>query len=254
MQSSWTEHVIDFNKTQEILASVRENGIALIDGLHAVENLATLAQEIGVPILHRDSNQIAGIITLQPKDTVQRETFKGYTRKEQYLHTDGTMVENPADVVVLMCQKEAPRGGESIFVDGKALYKKLAKDTPQLLPALFESAAATFGEAADRILQKPIFTKTDPKLISISFRYDRLVKFSPTIQKEFQRLLDTMNDLTISIKLRPTEGYVINNHRFIHGRKAFLGDRMIHRVQIHAHKPHAIPQGFDIDERQGYIT
>lgn len=237
-------HFVEYHKVDQVRENLKDDGLVLIEGLRSTDDLAWLAHEMGVPIQHRDSNLPGGIITLRPKDGIERETFKGYTRKEQYLHTDGTMVQAPADIVVLTCERKAPQGGESIFLDGKVLYEKLSAASPELLAAMLKPDAATFGEPSDKLLKKPIFMHTDDGLRSIAFRYDALVAFSPAIKDKLGRLLQVMDEHLFEVPLTPGQGYVLNNHRFIHGRRSFTGDRIIHRVQIHAQPELHLPKGF----------
>lgn len=247
MQLRTDREFINFSKVDPILSELANTGFVLIDGLKTIEDFATLSKKLGDVIQHRDSNHPSGIITLRPTAGVSRETFKGYTRKEQYLHTDGTMVTRPADIVALMCEKQSAQGGESIFLDAQILYEKLALEEPQLLAALFEEGAAMFGEKAEGIFYKPILKEVTDKFLTISFRYDKLVIFSEKIQKKLKQLLQFMDSGMLTVRLKPGQGYVINNHRYIHGRRKFYGDRVIHRAQIHARPGNQMPLGFSVE-------
>ena len=233
---------LHFSETDATLSTVKRRGLAFFEGVDSLDDLIWLSYKFGVPILHRDADY-RGVITLSPHESDQEETFKGYTRKEQYLHTDGTMVESPADLVLLSCQKLAPKGGHSTFVDGLDLYKRIARDKPELLKHLMADDAALFGEPRGEHTTKPVFSAR-AGYISISFRHDRLVEYSKEVTENFDYLKSAIDSLTTSVKLRPGQGYILNNHRYIHGRSSFEGDRIIHRVQLHAKKGLALEPGF----------
>ena len=237
---------INWHSFDAIIRLLRTNGIAMIGGLSSIDDLVHLSQKVGKPIKHRDANQ-NGVITLRPRDEEQQETFKGYTRKEQYLHTDGPIVSNPADVVVLYCDLPAIKGGESTFVDGKNLFYRLAEEDPELLRALMDSDAGIFGEPPNDVQIKPVFRSYDFNRLGICFRNDKLVTYSKIIQDKFDYLIETINGLTTHVKLNAGEGYIVNNNRFIHGRRSFTGDRIIHRVQLHSYPSNHIPLGFSLD-------
>ncbi len=243
MRKEGTAVFADCNDFSTLMSLLSRDGIVIFKGIASMNDLVRLSNKIGKPIQHRDADA-NGIITLRPREDEQEETFKGYTHKEQYVHTDGTMVENPADIVVLYCEMPAKKGGESTFVDGRELHRKLKREDPGLLAALMEKDAGIFGDStADRKI-KAIFKHYGTNRMSICFRNDKLVSYSKMIQDKFAYLIATIGSLTSRIKLNSGEGYIVNNHRFIHGRDSFEGDRIIHRVQLHSHRSNGILSGF----------
>lgn len=60
------------------------------------------------------------------------------TRRDTPLHTDSQMfLRAPAAIQVLVCVKAAPRGGESVLVDGARVVARLEREDPALAAALF---------------------------------------------------------------------------------------------------------------------
>ncbi|MFF4804436.1 TauD/TfdA family dioxygenase [Streptomyces sp. NPDC001351] len=54
------------------------------------------------------------------------------------LHTDGSLLQLPPDVAVLLCLSEADEGGETVLVPVKSVHRHLARSHPALLPLLHD--------------------------------------------------------------------------------------------------------------------
>ena len=75
-----------------------------------------------------------------------RPDYSGFTYNAQRLHTDGSTVPEPASLLLLYCETPALKGGESLLLDGKILYRHLQEQDPELLAALEQPEAGTFGK------------------------------------------------------------------------------------------------------------
>jgi hypothetical protein len=79
----------------------------------------------------------------------------------------------------------------------------------------------------------------------VRYRADGLVKFSPEVTPWLPLLRDVIDRHTISLALEPGHGYVLHNHRWLHGRTAFTGNRVMHRLSLNPHPEFAVPSGFE---------
>lgn len=48
----------------------------------------------------------------------------------------------------------------------------------------------------------------------------------------------------VTMMLRPGQGYVLDNYRWLHGRGAFTGDRVFYRVHANPSTASELPRGF----------
>src|SRR3954463_12489056 len=73
------------------------------------------------------------LVERQPIRPVPEGRSFASTRRDTPLHTDSQMfLHMPAAIQVLVCVKAAPRGGESVLVDGARLLDRLEHDDPSL--------------------------------------------------------------------------------------------------------------------------
>ncbi|WP_369797512.1 TauD/TfdA family dioxygenase [Nocardia sp. CNY236] len=58
------------------------------------------------------------------------------------------------------------------------------------------------------------------------------------------QLAEAIDRHAIRFTLEPGDGYVLHNHRWLHGRTAFTGDRVMYRLSLDPHPEFAIRSGF----------
>jgi alpha-ketoglutarate-dependent taurine dioxygenase len=226
-----------------IMDQIKDKGFVTFSGVNSIRELANLAEQLGDPIIHRDS-LYRGVITLKPVEGEHRPDYSGFTYNAQSLHTDGSTVAEPASLLLFCCETPASRGGISLLLDGKVLYAHLQKQDPELLAALEQPEAGTFGKEQ---YKAPVFSRPLNNIVSIRFRNDTLVTYSPNIQAKFIKLITMMDTLKLKIPLKRGQGYILNNRRVLHGRTPLEGPRVVHRVQVKAKPSFNLVPGFEID-------
>jgi gamma-butyrobetaine dioxygenase len=153
------------------------------------------------------------------------------------LHTDSQMFAGePPDVQVMVCARAADRGGEHVFVDGFALCDRVRDEDPDLYRLLFEAPRRipfVFGDVfgptvalrgdALTFTHSPRVLPGDP----IAVRLARFVESAPVIE----------------LSTREGEILVAQNHRMLHGRRAFEGQgREYIRLLVWSGTPMAAPE------------
>jgi hypothetical protein len=56
----------------------------------------------------------------------------------------------------------------------------------------------------------------------------------------------TIDRHAVTLQLRVTQGYVLDNRRWLHGRRAFSGNRVLYRVTANPLPQLAIASGFPL--------
>ncbi len=64
----------------------------------------------------------------------------------------------------------------------------------------------------------------------VRLRLDDLAQFSPQATRALPALRATISRHAITFALAAGQGYVLDNHRWLHGRRAYTGHRVIYRV------------------------
>src|SRR5262249_23579199 len=80
--------------------------------------------------------------------------------------------------------------------------------------------------------------------MSIRLRCDGLVRYSPLLARRMPEVYRILADVTVTARLRPGAGYLLSNTRWLHGRAAFTGDRVMYRMLRHPRAGYMAPAGF----------
>jgi len=166
------------------------------------------------------------------------------TRERQTFHTDS------ADIVALLCLREARAGGLSALVSSTTLYNEMRERRPDLAAALFEPLATDRrGEVpanAKPYFEIPVFNWHAGRLSAIYQRQyiDSAQRFADaprlsTKQVEALDLLDALADdpaLHFTMRLQPGDMQFVHNHALLHDRTAFVDwpepDRRRHLLRL----------------------
>lgn len=153
------------------------------------------------------------------------------TRDVSPFHTDSQMLLGvPAAVQILVCVKPATRGGESTLVDGDAVIARLDREAPDLARAAFE---------VERV-QRFYFGEVRGPTVAIRgghLAWSLAPRAEPgdAVGAALVRAV-TAHDRT-EIALGASEALVASNHRMLHGRRAFEGDRELVRLLVWLEHP-----------------
>lgn len=225
-----------------VATRLSDSGFARFDKIHSRAQLVTLGASLGRIVAHRDSGG-DGVTTLEDRGGFgNRLGYAGFGTGKLAPHTDRSGVVEPPALLVVVCGRKAFSGGECLAIDGQAVYVDLAMNDPQAPDALSSPRTALFGEAAGYL--GSIFEYGQGDRIRVRYRTDDLVKFSPEIARFLPVLAAAIKRHTITFALEPGAGYVLHNHRWMHGRTGFTGNRVMHRLSLDPHPEFAIPSGF----------
>lgn len=163
---------------------------------NSADDLLHLARSIATIVPHRDSDA-AGLTT------------------------------SPPVLLMMSCGQPANSGGECVVIDGKAVHDDLAESNPKALLALSGPRSVLFGGAAGYL--GSIFTRIGDR-ITIRLRLDELAQFSPEVTHWLPVLRATIDRHVTMFSLDAGQGYILDNYRWLHGRRAFSGQRVMYRV------------------------
>ncbi|MGV9677354.1 TauD/TfdA family dioxygenase [Nocardia sp. NPDC003482] len=99
-----------------------------------------------------------------------------------------------------------------------------------------------------------VFEHAQGGRIRIRYRRDNLVKYSPEVRRWLPTFDAAIDRHTVRFGLEPGEGYVLHNHRWLHGRAAFTGERVMYRLSLNPHPEFAIPSGFTAPGVLGVVS
>ncbi|MFI1914532.1 TauD/TfdA family dioxygenase [Nocardia sp. NPDC020380] len=225
-----------------VAAGLAADGLARFDRIRTRAQLVTLGASLGRIVPHRDSDS-DGITTLEHRAGLgQRLGFEGFGRGALSPHTDRSGVLDPPALLLVVCGRKSATGGECIAIDGSDVYRDLAQNEPEAVRVLSQPRTVLFGGAAGHL--GSIFERGQGGRIRVRYRRDSLAKYSPEISRWLPALDAAIDRHACQFNLEPGHGYVLHNHRWLHGRAGFTGERVMYRLSLNPHPEFAIPSGF----------
>lgn len=160
------------------------------------------------------------------------------TRIDTPLHTDSQMFGGvSASIQILACVRAAPRGGESVLVDGHRVLEHLERTDPELYTALHD---------VDRH-QRFYFGDVAGPTVAIRGGH-HVWTYSPVTSRPPADVVGQRLDTLLANRafahvqtLGPGDVLLASNHRMLHGRGPFEGDRELVRLLVWLEAPFAAP-------------
>jgi len=152
------------------------------------------------------------------------------TNERQSFHTDS------ADVVGLLCLREAKEGGRSLLVSAVSIYNRMRAERPDLLEKLFDPIATDrrgeIPEGAKPFMEIPVLNWHMGHLtvfyqrqyIDSAQRFDDVMPLTPEHVEALDMFDALANDsaLCFGMQLEPGDMQFVYNHSQLHDRTGFL--------------------------------
>ena len=152
------------------------------------------------------------------------------TCERQTFHTDS------ADVVGLLCIREAKEGGQSLLVSAESIYNRMKAERPDLLDMLFDPIATDrrgeVPEGARPFMEIPVLSWNEGYLtvfyqrqyINSAQRFEGAMRLTPNHVEALDMFDELANDpeLCFGMQLEPGDMQFVYNHSQLHDRTGFL--------------------------------
>jgi hypothetical protein len=197
------------------------------------------------------------------------------TCERQTFHTDS------ADVVGLLCIREAKEGGKSLLVSAETIYNRMKQECPDLLEKLFDPIATDrrgeIPDGAKPYMEIPVLSWYEGNLtvfyqrqyINSAQRFDGAMCLSPEHVEALDMFDALANDpeLCFGMQLQPGDMQFVYNHSQLHDRTGFLDwpdpsqRRHLMRLWLSIEGDRPLPEAFkerygtiEVGNRGGIIT
>lgn len=154
------------------------------------------------------------------------------THEGGYLHTDNVNLTQSWDYLVFSCIRSAHAGGESIFVNGAALYESLRTNYPQALRGLEQPFCWEHRGYSDNFYSAPIITYDEhgrPRFrylrAYLESAHARADKPLTELQHYALDVLDALlsgSDLQLRCTFKGGESMIARDDSILHGRTVFV--------------------------------
>jgi alpha-ketoglutarate-dependent taurine dioxygenase len=195
---------------------------------------------------------------------------RGYTTaRELSLHTDS------AEIVGLLCIRDASEGGLSLYASSLKVYEILAREHPEYLPVLERGfrcdrrGEEARGDTPVTPYRVPVFSSRDGVLSCRFVRgvIDRGAAALGEKLSEFERealaafeAVAAREEVRFEVMLRPGEASFINNYEILHARTAFVDwdeperKRLLYRLWLEGRPPRPmVPEVHLYQNRSGHM-
>jgi hypothetical protein len=218
---------------ERLVEQLRTDGVAVFVGIRGPEHLLGFAGDLMSVVPHPDSDP-TGLTTITDLGPAGRHpNAAGFSRRALPPHTDRSCLAHPPALLLTACASTATTGGSCRLTDGLAVHDDLAATCPEALAAFRRPRTTLFGGAAGYL--GSVFTDvppTDsgPARRMTRLRLDDLVRFSPEIAGWAPALQAAIQRPSHSFDLAVGQGYLVDNHRWLHARDAYQGPRVLYRL------------------------
>ncbi|PKX98638.1 putative haloacid dehalogenase-like hydrolase [Aspergillus novofumigatus IBT 16806] len=161
-------------------------------------------------------------------------TGKGYSSEELFFHTDRSGWDEPPRILMSTLKSRSEAGGESLLADGYQVLGALKQEDEKLYDLITNSKHTSFRSDDEVFVPRAIF---DREKGILRFRFDDSIQLSASMVSRFSRLQDIIYENAFVVSLQPGQGYILDNHRYLHGRASFSGSRELLRVLVKPHAP-----------------
>lgn len=149
----------------------------------------------------------------------------GFTTGALEPHTDRSLSLRPPSVLASVLHSPADRGGEALVADGVNVLTALRQRMPSTLIARLQ-LGTPHGDVASVVTFRG-------GLVQLRYRDDDVA--SPTTgEGEFGEAVAALRACvaaaTRTLPLESGDGYILHNHRYLHGRTSFTGNRTLVRM------------------------
>ncbi|PTU25157.1 hypothetical protein P175DRAFT_0498267 [Aspergillus ochraceoroseus IBT 24754] len=227
---------------QGIQEAFYAQGIVFLEGFDE-DSLRLLATQLGDIVQPRNEKTSgAGISNIRYEPSL---SGKGYSSEELYFHTDRSGWECPPRILMSTLKSRSTTGGESLLVDGLEVLNTIKKQNGALYNLITSPEHSSFRSEDGVFVPRPIFEESSGMF---RFRFDDNIQLSASLVLRFPQFLEVIYRNAYAISLEPGQGYLLDNHRFLHGRTAFHGSRELLRVLVNPPLPQSVVTIlFDID-------
>lgn len=220
---------------EKLSEEINQRGLVLIKNISKSEQFLVLFSSLGKIYHHADSFSNGLTHIKYDGESVSRSNAAevnklGLTQGALVPHTDRSGIELPPRLLALWIERQSRIGGASIFADGQQIFEEISAHFPEAIEILSRPKSVVF-KSESGLIEGSIFQICGDEFF-MRFRFDRMVYLSPDVAEVMPIFLETLRKCLVKIRLNSNEGYLIDNHKWLHGRTHYSGFRSAYRLLI----------------------
>ncbi|MCA1218566.1 TauD/TfdA family dioxygenase [Streptomyces sp. 8L] len=230
-ETLFADHYVDVRSPHArgvIATQLRRTGLVTLDGLVNRQHVLGVASRLMTITPHPHAAHDRLTLIHDTGSHAHRAGFAGLGSGELRAHTEGSSTLTPPRLMLLVCLQPAPAGGETLLADGRAVHWSLTRESRDAVIALYQPRTVYFGAGTGHATR--VFTPEVDGRVSIRLRQDGLARWSPIVQPCLPALRQAIAINQQRLTLQAGQGYLLDNHRWLHARTRFTGDRRLLRA------------------------
>lgn len=241
--SGFARFLVDLESvtTPELVRRLSRDGLVAFTGVGDRNELLHLSRRLGEirPHPHGDADDLTLIAR---RSELQGHSTDGFSSRRLALHTDGSSMARPPTLVIIGCLAPATDGGATVLADGAAAHRDLLRIAPAALAALSAPGSARFGASGG--FESAVYTPVPgTDRVCVRFRSDADIWFAAETRRALPLFASVLRSRSFMLDLGPGDGYVLQNGRWLHGRRALSGSQSMLRALCDPSSP-ALAFGF----------
>lgn len=212
-----------------LVAQLRAHGFCQVEGMETPEAIADLLRGFGPLVWHRDSDA-TGVTFLSAHQAVaDRPGYAGFGAQALLPHTDRSTLVVPPRLLAMAWQTPAPAGGDLSIHDFARILPNLRRNHPEIVKLMMDPMRIRYDDG-EHLFDGPILEEVSARRYRLRFRVDGNGYYRFIDSPLISILMQEINRVQQPLRLQPGQLVIIDNHRCLHSRTHYCGDRLVLRV------------------------
>jgi Taurine catabolism dioxygenase TauD, TfdA family len=215
----------------EVIDAIERDGYCILDGHHSEDEIIAHLLHLGPLIQHRDSEN-TGVTYLAARSKVAGlPGFAGFSSEALPPHTDRSASPVPPRLLAMAWHTASPAGGDLSIHDFAKILPGLRRNHPAVVKLITEQLRVRYNDG-EQSFDGPILEPVANKRYRLRFRIDGNGYYRFVDSSLVTLLVHEINRMQVPIRLAPGQLVIVDNHRCLHSRTHYQGERLVSRVLL----------------------
>lgn len=215
----------------EVIAAIEKNGYCILDEHHFDDEIIGYLRHLGPLVQHRDSEETGVTYLVAKSEIAGLPGFAGFSSEALPPHTDRSASPVPPRLLAMAWHTASPAGGDLSIHDFAKILPLLRRNHPTVVKLITEQLRVRYDDG-EQSFDGPILEPVGNKRFRLRFRIDGNGYYRFVDSPLVALLVHEINRMQVPIRLAPGQLIIIDNHRCLHSRAYYQGERLVLRVLL----------------------
>ncbi|WP_373282614.1 TauD/TfdA family dioxygenase [Blastomonas aquatica] len=215
----------------DIISNIEIHGYHIVDGCHSEGDVLAFLSRLGNTVQHRDSES-TGVTYLATKGGIANlPGFAGFSSEALPPHTDRSALPVPPRLLAMGWCFASSAGGDLSVHDFAKILPRLRKAHPSVVDLITEQLRIRYDDG-EQSFHGPMLEAVGENRFRLRFRIDGNGYYRFVDSALISLLVQEINRTQMPVRLGPGQLIIIDNHRCLHSRGHYCGERLVLRVLL----------------------